>query len=135
MLSEQISQAYEVKQSYCIIWLHNNQPIGHSNVNQIVFAQEAYMHLHIWKQYERQKGIGTTLVQQTLPYFFKNLQLQMLYCQPYALNPAPNKTLPKLGFEFVKQYKTVPGWIGFEQDVNLYQLTKEKFEKLYTPAP
>src|SRR5512145_2566239 len=49
MLNEQISQPYEEKQSYCIIWLLNGVPIGHSNINRIIFGEEAYMHLHIWK--------------------------------------------------------------------------------------
>ena len=30
MLTEQISQSYEEKRSYCIIWLVNDEPIGHS---------------------------------------------------------------------------------------------------------
>jgi RimJ/RimL family protein N-acetyltransferase len=131
MLSEQILQPYNEKQSYCIIWQINGQPVGHSNVNQVVFAKEAYMHLHIWKPAERQKGAGAAFVQKSIPYFFENMQLQTLYCQPYALNPAPNHTLKKVGFEFIKQYRTIPGWLNFEQEVNLYQLTREKFELLY----
>ncbi len=128
-LRRQILQPYREKQSYCIIWLLNNEPIGHSNVNEIVFGQEAYMHLHIWTYRQRQKG--TALVKKTIPYFFKNLQLKTLYCQPYALNPAPNKTMEKTGFEFVKQYRTIPGWLNFEQEVNLWKLSKETFELLY----
>lgn len=131
MLNEQIVQPYTEKQSYCIIWLINNQPVGHSNVNQIIFGREAYMHLHIWKPGERKKGAGTALVKKTIPFFFKNLQLQTLYCQPYALNAAPNKTIENAGFEFVKQYRTIPGWLNFEQDVNLWKLSKEKFELFY----
>lgn len=36
-----------------------------------------------------------------------------------------NKTLVKLGFEFIRKYKTRPGWINFEQEVNRYELKKE----------
>jgi len=40
--------------------------------------------------------------------------------------------MEKLGFEFIKEYITVPGWINFEQSVKHWELTLEKFRKLYT---
>ena len=131
MLTEQISQSYEEKQSYCIIWLLNDKPIGHSNVNRITFGEEAYMHLHIWKKETRTKGLGLQFVKMTLPWFFEKMQLKKLCCEPYALNPAPNKTMEKLGFEFIKEYITVPGWINFEQPVKHWELTYQKFRQLY----
>src|SRR4051812_4849628 len=48
MLTEQLSQRYDEKKSYCIIWLIDDKPVGHSNVNKIIFGEEAYMHLHLW---------------------------------------------------------------------------------------
>jgi RimJ/RimL family protein N-acetyltransferase len=108
-------QSIEEKKSYCIIWLVDDTPVGHSNINKIVFGEEAFMHLHIWDNTIRKKGFGTEMVKRTLPYFFNNYKLRNLYCEPYALNAAPNKTLEKVGFEFVKQYTTTPGWINFEQ--------------------
>lgn len=127
MLWEQLSQSYEKKNSYCIIWEDEGKSIGHSNVNKIIYGQEAYMHLHLWKQDKRKKGLGTALVKKTLPYFFNNLDLKKLFCEPYALNPAPNKVLEKTGFEFVKEYTTIPGWLNFEQQVNLWVLDNSKF--------
>ena len=38
----------------------------------------------------------------------------------YAENPGPNRTLAKLGFRLIKRYRTVPGIINFEQEVNRY---------------
>ena len=130
MLSEQITQAYTEKKSFCIIWLLNNEAIGHSNVNKIIFGEEAFMHLHIWKADSRTKGLGLNFVKMTLPWFFEKLQLKRIYCEPYALNPAPNKTLEKIGFKFVKEYITTPGWINFEQPVKQWNLTLEKFKEL-----
>jgi len=127
MLSAQLSQSYEEKQSYCIIWLVDGRAVGHSNVNKIVFDEEAYMHLHLWDAAVRGKGFGTILVKMTLPFFFKNLKLKKLYCEPYALNPAPNNTLAKIGFDFVQEYVTVPGWINFEQPVKRWALSREQF--------
>ena len=131
MLAEQIRSPYEQKQSYCIIWEIDKIPVGHSNINRIVFGQEAFMHLHLWKPDVRKKGMGTQLVQMTLPYFFKNYRLQTLYCEPYLLNPAPHKTLEKVGFQFVKEYVTTPGWINFEQPVRRWEMSYDQFIRLF----
>ena len=130
MLSEQISQPYDEKQSYCIIWLLDEKPVGHSNVNRIIFGEEAYMHLHIWEKDYRIKGLGARFVQMTLPWFFEKLKLKKICCEPYALNPAPQKVLERVGFEFIKEYVTVPGWINFEQPVKHWELSYEKFRQL-----
>ena len=127
MLTSQLDYSVEKKQSYALIWELNGKQIGHTNVNQIVFGEQAYMHLHLWKSPYRQKGAGTLLIRKSLPYFFENLQLKTLYCEPYALNPAPNKTLEKVGFEFVKTHVTIPGTLNFEQKVHLWMLTKEDY--------
>ena len=130
MLQTQINLPYSEKQSYCTIWEVNGEAVGHCNVNQISFGKEANMHLHLWHPETRQKGSGSELVKKSLFYFFQNLKLQTLFCEPYALKPAPNKTLEKVGFRFVKEYITTPGSINFEQLVNRWELTKEEFEKL-----
>ncbi|GJM31699.1 MAG: hypothetical protein DHS20C18_07000 [Saprospiraceae bacterium] len=125
MLLAQVNQTVEKKQSYCMIWEVDQQAIGHCNVNKIIFGEEAYMHLHLWHKHTRKKGIGHNLVKMTVPFFFKSLQLKKLYCEPYALNPAPNKTLEKTGFTFLKKHTTIPGTLNFEQEVNLWVLTAE----------
>ena len=130
MLLKQIQTPIEQKQSYCMIWLVNGCPIGHSNVNKIIFGQEAYMHLHIWEPAIRKKGYGSRFIKMTVPHFFVKLQLKTLYCEPYALNPAPNKTLPKAGFTFVKEYTTIPGSINTEQPVKLWVLPAERLQHL-----
>lgn len=106
MLLEQISQPYKNKNSYCIIWQVNGTAVGHSNVNKIIFKEEAYMHLHLWKNEFRKMGYGTQLVKMALPWFFKNLSLKILYCEPYA------------------------GFLNFEQKVNLWKLSYENFKNL-----
>lgn len=127
LLSAQIGQPFAEKKSYCTIWLLDGQPVGHCNVNKIVFGKEAYMHLHIWNEGLRLHGYGAALVKRSLPYFFEDLQLQELYCEPYALNPAPNKTLKKVGFELVKEYDSTPGFLNFEQPVKLWRLSRESY--------
>jgi RimJ/RimL family protein N-acetyltransferase len=129
MLMEQLRQPYEKKRSYCIIWQLNGKEIGHSNINKIVFGEEAYMHLHIWHPEERKKGLGTNFIKLTIPWFFEKYKLKNLYCEPYALNFAPNKTLENAGFEFVKEYITTPGWINFEQSVKLWVMSYKRFKE------
>src|SRR4029453_12781912 len=88
----------EKKRSYCVIWLKNDIPLGHSN---------------------------------TRPVYFEKIQMKDLYCTPYALNPAPNRLLEKLGFDFVKEHRTIPGPSNFEQQVKLWHLSHQKFVRLY----
>lgn len=121
-LSEPIPLPYSEKNSYCIIWEENGIPVGHSNVNKIVFGVEAFMHLHLWNNSTRKKGLGMEFIKLTVPWFFRKLELKKLFCEPYALNPAPNKTLAKAGFKFIRSYTCVPGWINFEQEVNLWEM-------------
>lgn len=130
MLTEQISLPNKDKNSYALIWELDGKQVGHSNVNNIIYGKEATMHLHLWKSDSRKRGIGNKLVKKSLPYYFKNLKLNTLICEPYALNPAPNKTLEKVGFDFVKRYRTIPGYLNFEQEVNRWELSKEKYEKI-----
>lgn len=131
MLHSDFKLSLEQKKFFYIIWLLNGKPVGHSNINKIVFANEAYMHLHIWHKYTRQQGVGAEFLKLTLPYYFDNFQLQNLFCEPSAFNAAPNKTLEKLGFDFVKSYDTIPGWLNSYQKVNRWVLTKEKFNALF----
>ena len=130
MLLSQLEKSNPEKQSYCIIWEVDGKSVGHCNINQIKFGEQAYMHLHLWKPNLRQKGDGLKLLKMTLPFFFKNYKLKNLFCEPYALNPAPNKTLEKIGFNFVKKHTTIPGSLNFEQEVNLWVLSFEDFQLL-----
>jgi RimJ/RimL family protein N-acetyltransferase len=125
MLEMQLHQPYLQKQSYCIIWELDGKPIGHSNVNKIVFGESASVHLHIWYATERSAGFGPVFIQLTLPYFFTNLQLKTIYCEPYAQNPSPNKVLKKASFTFIKEYRTAPGNINFEEVVRRWEISSD----------
>ncbi len=129
-LVEQINLPIEKKQSFALIWELNGKQIGHTNANQIQFEKSATMHLHLWNSNNSKKGLGMTLVEKSLPIYFEKLKLQNLFCEPYALNPAPNKTMSKIGFEFVKKHTTIPGTINYKQEVNRWLLTKEMFHSL-----
>ncbi len=113
-----------------MIWQINDIPVGHSHINNIIFGKQAYMHLHLWNSYNRQKGNGTYYVTESLKYYFEKFRLEKIFCQPNSLNNAPNKTLERAGFEFIKTYETIPGWLNFKQFVNLWRLEQIKFYNL-----
>lgn len=115
------------KEFYYLLWLVDDKPVGHSNINKIIFGQSAYMHLHMWVGNKRQKGLGSQFVEKCVAIYFITFQLQKLICEPYAENPAPHKVIEKMGFEFIKTYETIPGWISFKQFVNRYELSRASF--------
>jgi len=124
-LESEFLKSPEEKEFYYIIWLIDNQPIGHSNINNIEFGNIATMHLHLWKHDKRKNGLGFDFLKRTVPYYFKKFRLKKLICEPYSENIAPNRVLQKLGFELIRTYDTTPGWINFHQTVNRYELKRK----------
>ena len=126
VLQQQLILPFPKKENFYLIWELDGQAIGHNNINQIQFGVQAFMHLHLWQNPNRQKGLGTAFLQQSIPQFFELFELKRLYCEPFAENPAPNRTLPKLSFQLEKSYETIPGTINFHQRVNRWLLEKSQ---------
>ncbi len=51
-------------------------------------------------------------------------RIDRLYCDPNAYNVAPNRTLQRAGFKYLKSYETVPGAINFRQPVTRWVLER-----------
>ena len=130
-LQQEFKKPYAEKELYYIIWLLDNEAVGHSNVNHIKFGEVATMHLHVWNSKLRQNGLGSKFLKKTIPLYFENLKLEKLICEPFSGNISPNKTLRKIGFDFIKNYETIPGAINFYQEVSRYEITKGDFEKIF----
>jgi RimJ/RimL family protein N-acetyltransferase len=130
MLEKLLATPIEQRISYAVVWMKDGEPIGHSNTNPTTFGEEAKMHLHIWNAGERKKGIGKEFVKLSVAHYFDVLQLKTIWCEPYAHNPAPNKTMEKAGFEFIKEYVTIPGVFNFEQPVKQWRMTRQHFDAL-----
>lgn len=108
----------EDRQFFALIWLDDNgRSIGFSTLDKISFGNEARMHLHILQEQNRHHGAGSTCVRLSTGFYFDHFQLKRIICEPNAFNTAPNRTLQKAGFRFVKTYETVPGPINFSQAV------------------
>lgn len=110
---------HEKERAY-LAWVLGGAPIGHSSINKIQVGAEAFIHLHVWSRAHRQAGLGSQFFQLSAARFARDFSLERLYCEPWAGNPGPNRTLLRSGFTFVKRYRTIPGPIALEQDVNQY---------------
>jgi RimJ/RimL family protein N-acetyltransferase len=100
-----------------VVWETNGEQVGFSTADKIRFGQEAYMHLHMVDPQHRRAGSGLRCVRETVRLYFDLLQLERLYCEPNAFNVAPNKTLQRAGFRYVKTHMTVPGRLNYHQAV------------------
>ena len=108
------------KERAYLAWVLGDVAIGHSSINKIQVGEAAFIHLHLWSQAHRQAGLGTRFFQLSVVQFADDFSLKRLYCEPSADNPGPNRVLQKSEFRFLKRYRTVPGPMNFEQDVNQY---------------
>jgi len=131
LLEEDFQRPLEERHFYYLLWEIDGTPVGHGNINCIEYGKTAIMHLHVWVPDLRKQGLGTQFLKASIQKFFDKFQLQELRCQPHQGNTAPNKTLPKVGFQFEKTYEPTPGWINYPHRVNLYSLQREDWESQY----
>ena len=82
------------------------------------------MHLHVLDPDSRKSGIGAGCVGLSANLYFERLRLKRLFCEPYAFNVAPNRTLQKAGFKYLKTHMTVPGPLNFHQAVNRWVIER-----------
>ncbi|MDC0598663.1 GNAT family N-acetyltransferase [Gammaproteobacteria bacterium] len=130
LIEDDLLNPLEKRKFYYLLWLVDGTPIGHSHIANIIYGKEAYMHLHLWKPLNRKNGQGSFFIKESIAKYFDMFNLKELCCEPYSENSAPNKTLSKVGFEFIKSYETIPSWLNFKQIVNKWVLTKEQYISL-----
>jgi RimJ/RimL family protein N-acetyltransferase len=107
-----------------VIWLADDEPIGFSTADKIVHGVRANMHLHVVEPERRGQGVGVECVRQTVEIYFRLLRLKALFCEPNAFNIAPNRTLQKAGFKYVKTHFTVPGPLNYHQAVTRWVIER-----------
>ena len=121
-LSRQLTLSVQERTSYCIIWLCDERPIGHCNLNPFVYGNSGSLHLHIWRAEDRHHGYAAKFLPLSIEHFFSFLQLQQIVSEPFAENGPPHRALEKCGFVLEKEYRTVPGSLGSEQLVKRWVL-------------
>ncbi len=100
---------------YALVWELAGRMVGFSATDQIEFGKQAFMHLHILRPEERHAGLGAEFVTLSAAAFFRVLEIERLFCEPNALNVAPNRTLQRAGFRYLFSHETIPGPINFRQ--------------------
>jgi RimJ/RimL family protein N-acetyltransferase len=109
----------EKRISLSVIWLSDDRPIGYS-----IYGERAHMHLHVTDPQRRNGGAGVECVQRSVDIYFERLRLKQLFCEPNAFNVAPNRTLQKAGFKYLKTHMTVPGPLNFHQAVTRWVMER-----------
>ena len=82
------------------------------------------MHLHVTEPELRESGIGAEAVRRSVDLYFDHLALKRLLCEPNAFNVAPNRTLQRAGFRYVKTHMTVPGALTYHQAVTRWMIER-----------
>ena len=107
-----------------VIWLSDDRPIGFSTSDKIVYGDRANMHLHVVDSDNRRRGLGVECVRRSVEIYFDRLKLKNLFCEPNAFNVAPNRTLQKAGFKYLKTHMTVPGLLNYHQAVTRWVIER-----------
>jgi len=123
--AENLARPLDERSEYGVVWELDRAFAGFSTADQICFGDEAHMHLHIVDSEQRGLGLGSQFVRLTATHLCEVLRLNRLYCEPNALNVAPNRTLQKAGFSYVRSRNCRPTPINTCQITTIW---------LYTPT-
>src|SRR5271169_2519812 len=107
-----------------VVWLSGDRPVGFSTSDKIIIGEQANMHLHVTDAERRHQGIGVECVRRSVGIYFDRLKLKRLFCEPNAFNVAPNRTLQKAGFKYLKTHMTVSGLFNFHQAVTRWVIER-----------
>lgn len=117
-------QPLQQRETLLLTWLVDDRPVGFSSADKITFGDHAHMHLHVTAQGDRRRGIGVEAARRSVDLYFEQLRLKRLFCEPYAFNAAPNRTLRSAGFRYLTTRVTVPGPLNFRQPVARWVITR-----------
>ena len=116
-LAADFARPMDQRERLYLAWLADGAITGFSSCDRITFGERANMHLHVIADGNRRRGFGAECVQRSVELYFRKLQLKSLFCEPNAFNEAPNRTLQKAGFKYLKTHMTVPGPMNTHQAV------------------
>jgi RimJ/RimL family protein N-acetyltransferase len=123
-LQRQCALPIDQRAMVLVAWLSDDRPIGFSTSDKISFGEQANMHLHVVDPERRHRGIGVECVRRSVDIYFERLKLKRLFCEPNAFNVAPNRTLQKAGFKYLKSHMTVPGPLNYHQAVTRWVIER-----------
>lgn len=105
-----------------VVWELDGAAFGFSTADSVVRGEEARMHLHIVDARHRGSGLGHDCVRRTAALYMRVFGLKRVFSEPNAFNVAPNRTLQRAGFRYVKTHMTVPGPLNYHQAVTRWVL-------------
>jgi RimJ/RimL family protein N-acetyltransferase len=121
-----LARPLDERSEYGVVWEADDTLVGFSTADQIRIGDEAHMHLHIVDADRRASGLGARFVRLTASHFCDVLRLKYLYCEPNAFNVAPNRTLQKAGFRYVRSRECRPNPINTYQTTTIWLYTDAK---------
>lgn len=110
--------------SYGIVWELDGQTVGFSRTERIHLGHQAFMHLHILRALDRERGYGARFVRLSAHHYFEVLGLQRIFCEPNAYNVAPNRTLQRAGFRYEMTHDDAPTPLNPYQALTRWSLAR-----------
>jgi trans-aconitate methyltransferase len=107
------------------MWLVDGIVIGFSSLKDIEYGIRGSMHLHMWDEAKRGKGLGGRLFCLSAVDFYERFLVREIVCEPSATNPLPNRMLQKVGFPLLGSRFGRSSDLGEEQQLNTYSITRE----------
>ena len=108
-----------------LVWEVSAVPVGFSSLKDIAPGESGGMHLHMWKEAERGKGMGGGLFCKSALEFYRAYNLKMIICEPRADNSLPNRMLQKVGFPLTGSRFGRSSALSAETRLNTYEIRKE----------
>jgi RimJ/RimL family protein N-acetyltransferase len=106
-----------------LVWALNGRAAGMSTLRNIRFGKYGEIHLHLFQPELRGRGYGRRFLAMAVRECFRRFKLQIIVCEPSSANPGPNRLLQRLGLAVARTYRTVPGPLSREHEVNRYEIT------------
>jgi RimJ/RimL family protein N-acetyltransferase len=107
------------------VWNVDGKSIGFSSLKHIQFGETGDMHLHIWDESIRGKGLGGVLFSLSALHFYERFRLKKIVCEPRQTNPLPNRMLEKAGFPLVGKRFGKSSELSIETDLNTYEIRRD----------
>ncbi|HEX7134402.1 MAG TPA: hypothetical protein VF228_17645 [Iamia sp.] len=103
-------------------WELDGEVVGFASLDRITYGDEAFFHLHLLDADRRHRGLGAPFVRLSAARFVELFALRRLLSEPNAFNVAPNRTLQRAGFRYVRTHETAPGPFNPHQPVTRWVL-------------
>lgn len=114
-LREELSRPVGRRDHHALVWELDGLIVGFSTADRIRIGVDAFMHLHLLDAARRGGGLGARFVTMSADEYLRVLELERLFCEPNALNVAPNRTLQRAGFRYLFSHECTPGPINVPQ--------------------